>query len=131
MASQQVFMFNLSAPFLIDFFTEPLKSVLPYADIVIGNEHEGAAIGKKLFDTEDLKEVATKIGQLEKTNSKRERIVIITNGDKPVIVYQNGQITEYETNPLDSKDIVDSNGAGDCFAGGFLAGLVNGKEVPD
>ena len=44
-------MFNLSAPFLIDFFTEPLKSVLPFADIVVGNEYEGAAFGKKFFDT--------------------------------------------------------------------------------
>merc|ERR1712130_374427 len=130
-ASEQnkLFMFNLAAPFLIDFFTDPLQAVLPYTDIVIGNEHEGASIGKKLFGTEDLKEVATKIGQLEKINSKRERIVIITHGEKPVIVYKDGKVTEYETIPLEEKDIVDSNGAGDCFAGGFLASLIKGRDI--
>jgi|ERR1712063_3876 len=125
----KLFMFNLAAPFLIDFFTEPLNNVLPYADIVIGNEHEGASIGKKMFGTEDLKEVATKIGQMDKINTKRDRIVIITHGDKPVIVYKDGKVTEYETIPLKNEEIVDSNGAGDCFAGGFLAALTKGRDI--
>jgi len=125
----KLFMFNLAAPFLIDFFTDPLNAVLPYADIVIGNEHEGASIGKKLFDTEDLKEVATKIGQLSKINTKRDRIVIITHGEKPVIVYKDGKVTEYDIVPLGENEIVDSNGAGDCFAGGFLAALTLGRDI--
>lgn len=36
---------NLSAPFIPQFFTEPLLSVLEYADIVFGNESEFAAFG--------------------------------------------------------------------------------------
>ena len=47
-------MLNLAAPFIIDFFTDALKSVLPYADIVVGNETEGQAFGKKFFDTVSL-----------------------------------------------------------------------------
>jgi adenosine kinase len=39
---------NLAAPFLIDFFFDQLSSVMPYADIIVGNEHEGLTIGRKL-----------------------------------------------------------------------------------
>jgi len=126
--NDKTFMFNLSAPFLIDFFTDQLKSVLPYTDIVIGNETEGAAFGKKFYDTDDLKEVATKIGQTEKENKNKERIVIITQGPGPVIVYRDNKIVEYPTNPLPEELIVDSNGAGDSFAGAFIAGLLLGKD---
>ena len=44
-------MFNLAAPFLIDFFTDKMKDVLPYADYVVGNETEATAFGKKFFET--------------------------------------------------------------------------------
>lgn len=35
---------NLSAPFLVQFFKFQLDEILPYADIVIGNESEAAAL---------------------------------------------------------------------------------------
>jgi len=124
----KTFMFNLAAPFLVDFFTDKLKSVLPYTDIVIGNETEGATFGKKFYDTDDLKQVALKLGQEEKVNSKKERIVIITQGPGPVIVYRNNKVTEYPTVPLSEDVIVDSNGAGDSFAGAFIAGLLLEKD---
>lgn len=34
---------NLSAPFIVQFFKVQLEELLPYADIVIGNESEAAA----------------------------------------------------------------------------------------
>lgn len=40
-------MLNLSAPFLIDFFYDRMAAVLPFVDVVFGNEHEAAAFGKK------------------------------------------------------------------------------------
>ena len=48
-------MFNLAAPFLIDFFTDKMKDVLPYADYVVGNETEATAFGKKFFETVCIK----------------------------------------------------------------------------
>jgi sugar/nucleoside kinase (ribokinase family) len=39
----------LAAPFVIDFFSEKLDQVLPYTDVVIANEFEGEAFGKKYF----------------------------------------------------------------------------------
>lgn len=32
---------------------------------------------------------------------------------------------------LDAEEIVDTNGAGDCFAGGFIGALVLGKSVDE
>jgi len=129
--NNKLFMFNLSAPFLVDFFTDQMKSVLPYADIIVGNEHEATAFGKKFFDTDDMREVALKAGQLEKVNDKRERIVIITQGPDPIIVFRNGEVKEYAVEALAKEVIVDSNGAGDSFVGGFLAGLALGKDFDE
>jgi adenosine kinase len=40
--------FNIAAPFLIEQFFDQMNEVLPYTDIVLGNEHEAAAFGKKM-----------------------------------------------------------------------------------
>ena len=36
--SNKLFMMNLSAPFLSQFFKEPMMKAFPYIDIVFGNE---------------------------------------------------------------------------------------------
>jgi len=42
-AANKTFALNLSAPFIAQFFTENLKRVLPYTDLLIGNEAEAEA----------------------------------------------------------------------------------------
>jgi adenosine kinase len=37
----------------------------------------------------------------------------------------------FSVKPLSDSQIVDTNGAGDAFAGGFLAGLVAGKNLDE
>lgn len=41
------------------------------------------------------------------------------------------QVTEYPVEPLASEKIVDTNGAGDAFVGGYLAKLVLGKSTKE
>lgn len=83
-------MTNLSAQFICQFFTEPLMNLLPYVDVLYGNETEAAALSNALnFGTEDLKEIGLKIADLPKKNSKK-RIVIITQGHLPVLLF-NGE----------------------------------------
>eukprot|EP00013_Stygamoeba_regulata_P017002 CAMPEP_0177673826 /NCGR_PEP_ID=MMETSP0447-20121125/26186_1 /TAXON_ID=0 /ORGANISM="Stygamoeba regulata, Strain BSH-02190019" /LENGTH=345 /DNA_ID=CAMNT_0019181795 /DNA_START=71 /DNA_END=1108 /DNA_ORIENTATION=+ len=125
------FCFNLSAEFLIDFFADPMQQVLPYVDVLFGNESEAAAFGKKQGWGEDLKEVALKTAALPKKNTARERLVIFTQGKAPALVAYKGVVTEYAVPPVDPATIVDTNGAGDSFVGGFLAGYVQHKEVPE
>jgi len=38
-------------------------------------------------------------------------------------------VTSYAIPKMADEDIVDANGAGDAFAGGFVAGQVKGKDV--
>lgn len=129
--TNKIFCLNLSAPFIVDFFTEQLNKALPYADYVFCNETEAEAFGKKYEFGNDLKEVALKLSAMDKINSKRPRSVIFTQGSKSTIVACNGVITEYAVDPLPKELLVDTNGAGDAFVGGFLAQLAQKKSIED
>lgn len=128
------FAMNLSAPFLCQFFKDPMLKVMAHADIVFGNETEADAFAEANgYDTKDRKEVAKKIAALKLEGSVpgRKRVVVITQGSEPVIVVENGTVTEYHVKVLSEDKIVDTNGAGDAFVGGFLALLSSGKSIKD
>lgn len=125
LAQNRPFMMNLSAPFLSQFFKEPLMAAMPYVDILFGNETEAVVFaGEQQFGTEDLGEIALRISALPKQNEARPRIVIITQGSKAVLMAHEGQVDEVPVEKLSADKIVDTNGAGDAFVGGFLAQLV-------
>ena len=127
--NDKVFMTNLSAPFLSRFYKEPQMKVMPYVDILFGNETEAEAFSENQgFGTSDRKEIALKAAALPKV-SKRPRVVIITQGKDPVIKVENGTITEHTVPTVLPENIVDTNGAGDAFVGGFLSQLVQGKPL--
>lgn len=76
------------------------------------------------MQTTDLKEVAMKIANEDKAIGNRT--VVITQGSKPVLVAKDTEdtVTEY---PVPKVDIVDTNGAGDAFTGGFLSQFIQEK----
>lgn len=130
LAHDAPFLMNLSAPFLAQFYKKDLLEALAYADIVFGNETEALTFAKEEnFGTEDLHEIALKICQLPKQNENRERVTVITQGKDPVLIAQNGKVTEIPVQKLTDEEIVDTNGAGDGFVGGFLAQFVIGKSL--
>ena len=49
---------------------------------------------------------------------------MITQGAQPTLVAQDGNVTEFPVLPIAPEEIVDSNGAGDAFVGGYLAQVV-------
>jgi adenosine kinase len=126
---------NLSAPFLCQFFKEPMDQTAPYWDILFGNNSEAEAYADSHeLNTKSIKDIAKHIVGLPKANSKRQRVVVITQGADPTIVargQENGQtvVTEIPTAAVLPEDIVDTNGAGDAFAGGFMAEMILGGEV--
>lgn len=125
------FIMNLSAPFISQFFKDPLNAVLPYVDILFGNESEAVTFSKEQnFGTENLKEIGQKMVELPKLSSKK-RVVIITQGHDPVLLFDNDTIREFPVKELKESDIVDTNGAGDAFVGGFLAQFIQGKPYED
>lgn len=123
------FLMNLSAPFIAQFYKEQLTAALEYVDIVFGNELEAEAFAKE-FDlgTTDLREIALKLCDMPKAGGKRKRVAIITHGSNPVILARDGKIEEFPVAPIPREKIVDTNGAGDAFSGGFLAQFVQGKS---
>jgi len=130
LANDKTFCLNLSAPFIIDFFGDQVATALEYADYVFCNESEAATYAKKHELGEDLKEVALKIAASPKKGSK-PRTVIFTQGSESTIVACNGKCTEYAVTKIPKEQLVDTNGAGDAFVGGFLAGLLGEKEIGD
>jgi len=128
--NNKIFTMNLSAPFLCQFFKEPMLAAMPYIDILFGNESEAATFAKEnQLGTEDVKEIAKKIAEMPKINQNRKRMVVFTQGDLPIVVCQEGEISEFPVASLSASEMVDTNGAGDAFVGGFLAHLVKGKSV--
>jgi len=128
--NNKTFVMNVGAPFIVQFFTEPLRRTLPYVDVLVANETEAAAIGEHMSLGSDLKEIALNLAALPKEN-ERARVVIFTRGADPAYIAQNGTITETSPTLLDKDKIVDLNGAGDSFCGGFIAGLMKGLSIAD
>lgn len=133
-SANKTFCMNLAAPFIsqVPIFCERLMKCIEFCDVLFGNETEAEAFSQAAsFNTTDLKEIALKIAAMPKKNAARPRIVVITHGHKPTTVAVDGKVTEYPVNLVPKDDIVDTNGAGDAFVGGFLAKLVKGGTVEE
>lgn len=76
------------------------------------------------LNVEKMSDIALKISELPKKNPEKPRVVIITQGCDPVLIAKNKQVQEIPVIVLPKEKIVDTNGAGDAFTGGFLAQLV-------
>ncbi|XP_072484208.1 adenosine kinase isoform X2 [Notamacropus eugenii] len=130
--SNKIFTLNLSAPFISQFFKEPLMKVMPYVDILFGNETEAATFAREQgFETEEIKEIARKAQALPKVNLKRQRVVIFTQGKDDTIMATANEVSVFPVLDQDQSEIVDTNGAGDAFVGGFLSQLVADRPLTE
>ena len=106
---------SLSDPFCVDRHRDDFRKLVTELDYVIGNEHEW----RSLYETDDLgaalEEAARDSGLIVCTRSGHD--VAIHKGDTNVQV------------PVDRIAPLDTTGAGDQFAAGFLYGLVTGKPL--
>lgn len=119
---------NLSAPFIPLAFGEALDRVIPYATVVIANESEAAAYKQHrglACSDDDLETIARDLVSLP----GRERTVIFTHGTEPTLVVAKDFIKTFPVHALEPSRIADTNGAGDAFAGGFVAGLSANKDL--
>lgn len=97
--------------------------ILPFTDFVFANETEAAAFAKKQNWNCDIGETALRLSSFNKASGARPRTVVFTQGSEATIVAREGSVTSYPVPKLDRSLLVDTNGAGDAFVGGFLAGL--------
>jgi sugar/nucleoside kinase (ribokinase family) len=87
-------------------------------DIVFANESELHS----LYQTADFD---TGLGALRKDVG----LAVVTRSEKGCVVIENGDTTPVPAHPI--KELVDTTGAGDLFAAGFLFGLVRGASHAD
>ncbi|HVV36361.1 MAG TPA: adenosine kinase [Acidimicrobiales bacterium] len=84
-------------------------------DLVFGNETEVRAV----FETDDLEDAGRRLGELCP-------LVATTRSEKGSVLYVKGERVAVPGVPVDQ--VVDTTGAGDAYAGGFLYGLTHGYE---
>jgi len=78
--------------------------------------------------------IAKALAEQPKSNPTRDRVVVFTHGAQPTIAVSSStpaDVKTYAVNALKDEEIVDTNGAGDAFAGGFLGALAAGKSLDE
>ena len=85
-------------------------------DILFANENEM----KALYETEDLTVALT-------AARAHTQIAVMTRGAHGVVVTSGENTHEVPAHPVDS--VIDTTGAGDLFAAGFLCGVTQGKTL--
>lgn len=125
-----IFMMNLSAPFIMEFFGEQLHRVMPYIDVLFGNEVEARTLAKvEGWGTEDVKEIAMRAAAELPYSGTRSRLCVFTQGKSPTICVTKDNVAEVPVDALDQDKIVDLNAAGDAFVGGFLAAYALERDL--
>lgn len=126
----KLFGFNFPATFFLNKFSEDILEMISYGDVIFANKEEA-----KFFVTEvlnqnynDDSELAIILSMIPKKNKDKNRIFIVTCGPEPAHICVYNHKTEqivfkgsFEPCWVEKEKVVDTNGAGDSFAGGFLA----------
>ncbi|XP_025195500.1 adenosine kinase 1-like [Melanaphis sacchari] len=122
------FLYNMSAPFIYQFYMDSVMSIFRFVNIVVGNDEEAKAFSEgQNWNLDNIEEIASKLSTFDIENGNR--LVIITQGEKSVLVVKDGVITHYPVPKLPASDIIDSNGAGDAFIGGFISKYILGCPI--
>ena len=120
---------NLSAPFVCSGVGSLFDEMFPHTELVFGNKSEYLALEEALdWKLEgDSEAILTKIASaIPSKGSLVTRHVIMTQGGDDVLVASRTENKETEvrcfpTPDVPQSEVVDTNGAGDAFVGGFLA----------
>ncbi len=108
---------TLSDPFCVDRHrSDFLKLVESHVDILFANEEEI----KSLFMQDDFDDAKSAI-------SEHVEIAALTRGPKGSVIVSEGQDIHIEAAKVDK--VVDTTGAGDQFAAGFLYGFTQGETL--
>lgn len=111
------FAFSLGASLLVADKRDELLDLMPRVDFLFGNEDEM----KALFQTEDIEII-------KKSLKKIVPVAVLTLGKKGAwIVTPSEEIFV----PAGKASAIDTTGAGDAFAGGFLWALEHGKTLKE
>jgi len=124
---------NLSAPFLMQVppFKAFITEIMPLVDFLFCNETEALTYAEtESWDTTDISFIATRLSLIPSAKGAH-RTVVITQGCDPTIVATHGNVAQYPVIVLPKEKLVDTNGAGDSYVGGFLAALSKGLSITE
>jgi adenosine kinase len=125
--------FGMGSDRIVSEFFELIIEFLPIVDIILVNKEENECLKTKFHKTEFSDEEFIKfLANYDKTNQGKVRIIVNTRGQNDTIIcvkdFQKDLI-EFFSVPvlkLEPSEIIDLNGAGDAFAGGFFGGFLKG-----
>ena len=146
----KTFALNMSACFVPAVHKAHLIRMLPYTHYLFGNGAEALAYAEAMewdIDTTSALEQLTELNgksefarvaaaalrlSLEPlADPERSRFVILTQGADATIMACRGKLKLFTPPEICDEDIVDTNGSGDSFVGGFLARLAMGYPIQD
>ncbi|MBE7220404.1 MAG: adenosine kinase, partial [Caulobacteraceae bacterium] len=107
---------TLSDAFVVERWRDELNAFLPEVDVLLANAAEVMALTR----ASDLDAALAAVGALV-------RIAAVTNGAEGSFVCYGGECTPVEAYP--AERVVDTTGAGDQYAAGFLYGLSQGRSL--
>ena len=109
--------FTLSDPFVVGRYREEFLKILGDLDIIFANEDEA----KALFEVETFDAV------LQAARSTWHGIAALTRSEKGCVIAQGSEVHVVDAWPVER--VVDTTGAGDQFAAGFLYALTRGRAL--
>ncbi len=108
---------SLSDSFCVDRHRKSfLKLIDEYVDIVFCNESEVLSLFQK-----------DKLANFQKDLSSLCELVVVTLGNKGSLVVNNDYIEVIKS--ITKEKVIDTTGAGDIYAGGFIHGLINNYSL--
>jgi sugar/nucleoside kinase (ribokinase family) len=112
--------FTLSDSFCVDRHRDGFNRLIDsgHLDILFANEAEIVSLtGESDFDAA----VAAA--------ASRVPLLVVTRSEKGAIAFENGRRADVAAEPV--AEVVDTTGAGDLFAAGFLTGHAQGRSIED
>jgi len=98
-------------------YDSAVKAILPVTDLILLNAVEAMDLTSSLT-------LNSALNILKSTY----KMGAVTDGANGVYVFESGQMHKLDAAPPPG-DVIDTNGAGDNFAGGFLCGLARGYDL--
>jgi sugar/nucleoside kinase (ribokinase family) len=110
--------FTLSDSFCVDRHRDGFNALIDAGkvDILFANEAEIVSLtGAAGFDA------------AVESAAKRVKLLVVTRSEQGAIAVENGRRVDVAAEPV--EQVVDTTGAGDLFAAGFLAGIAQGRDL--
>jgi sugar/nucleoside kinase (ribokinase family) len=109
--------FTLSDPFCVARWRDEFRALLPTLDILFANEEEA----KALFEVDEFDDALQRL-------CRWPGIAALTRSEKGSVIARGEEVHVLDAVPV--ARVIDTTGAGDQFAAGFLYGLTHGHNLP-